>query len=76
MKKVLLNSLRRNVNAASEQSATLKSFTADDVFCFLKNIQELQDYEINMRNVRDGSVDYQIGNSVYNVKDITKVVYI
>ena len=76
MKKVLLSSLRRNVNAASEQSTTLKSFTADDVFCFLKNIQELQDYEINMRNVRDGSVDYQIGNSVYNVKDITKVVYI
>lgn len=76
MKKVLLSSLRRNVNAASEQSATLKNFTADDVFCFLKNIQELQDYEINMRNVRDGSVDYQIGDSVYNVKDITKVLYI
>lgn len=76
MKKVLLKSLHRNIHATSEQHVATKSFTADDVFCFLKNIQELQDYEINMYTVRDGFVDFQIGESVYNVKDITKVVYI
>ena len=61
---------KRPITAADDLSVNRCMFTPEDVAAFLSQIYELQGLGISIKDKAEGSAEFTIGDSVYNIANL------
>lgn len=61
---------KRSIMAENDLSVNRCMFTLEDVAAFLSQIYELQGLGISLNENADGSAEFTIGDSVYNIANL------
>ena len=61
---------KRSITATKDLPVNRCMFTPEDVAAFLSQIYELQGLGISLNENEDGSAEFTIGDSVYNIANL------